>query len=225
MAPRQEPPGSGLGSPSCPLAWDGAPAAAAAACVLRGHSLLSAQIVQRSLSGGFLTQDRALLAANARSMFDEAIDTTCCVGEGRPTAQGGSTYSQEKRPEASCELWSCEKVCLATFYKAHAGAGRGRRGQLEQELLRDVLRWVRGAGRGKGRGRGRPHRACPRLRGRHCARILTLTLPQPQPYRAFALPPTPAHNANQNPNPNPQARPKSSPYSYPYPYPYPYPFP
>ena len=30
------------------------------------------QIVQRSLSGGFLTQDAALLKANARSMFDEA---------------------------------------------------------------------------------------------------------------------------------------------------------
>ena len=78
----------------------------------------SAQIVQRSLSGGFLTQDRALLAANARSMFDEAIDTTCFVGEGRPTAQGGSTYSQEKRPEASRELWSCGKVCLAIFLQS-----------------------------------------------------------------------------------------------------------
>ena len=98
-------------------AWDGAPAAAAAACVYVAIRC-SAQIVQRSLSGGFLTQDRALLAANARSMFDEAIDTTCFVGEGRPTAQGGSTYSQEKRPEASCELWSCEKVCLAVFLQS-----------------------------------------------------------------------------------------------------------
>ena len=30
------------------------------------------QVVQRSLSGGFLNEDAALLAANARSMFDEA---------------------------------------------------------------------------------------------------------------------------------------------------------
>ena len=85
---------------------------------LRGHSLLCTQIVQRSLSGGFLVQDRALLAANARSMFDEAIDTTCFVGEGRTTAQDGSTYSQEKRPGASCELWSCGKVCLAVFLQS-----------------------------------------------------------------------------------------------------------
>jgi len=30
------------------------------------------QVVQRSLSGGFLAQDAALLNANARSMFEEA---------------------------------------------------------------------------------------------------------------------------------------------------------
>ena len=30
------------------------------------------QVVQRSLSGGFLTEDALLLNANARSMFDEA---------------------------------------------------------------------------------------------------------------------------------------------------------
>ena len=70
---------------------------------LRGHSLLCTQIVQRSLSGGFLVQDRALLAANARSMFDEAIDTTCFVGEGRPTAQGGSIAKRSARePAVSC---------------------------------------------------------------------------------------------------------------------------
>jgi hypothetical protein len=40
------------------------------------------QVVQRSLSGGFLTEDEALLNANARSMFDERLDTTSW--EGRP---------------------------------------------------------------------------------------------------------------------------------------------
>ncbi len=43
------------------------------------------QVVQRSLSGGFLTEDAKLLNANARSMFDEA---GCHVGgvswEGHP---------------------------------------------------------------------------------------------------------------------------------------------
>ena len=29
------------------------------------------QVVQRSLAGGYLTEDAALLKANARSMFDE----------------------------------------------------------------------------------------------------------------------------------------------------------
>ena len=41
------------------------------------HPLL--QIVQRSLSGGFLTEDAALLNANARSMLEEAIATTTGV--------------------------------------------------------------------------------------------------------------------------------------------------
>ena len=40
------------------------------------------QVVQRSLSGGFLYEDAALLNANARSMFDERLDTTSW--EGRP---------------------------------------------------------------------------------------------------------------------------------------------
>ena len=42
------------------------------------------QVVQRSLSGGYLTEDAALLNANARSMFDEADATLR-----NPTAQGG----------------------------------------------------------------------------------------------------------------------------------------
>ena len=40
------------------------------------------QVVQRSLSGGFLTEDAVLLNANARSMLDEAKHHAW--GEGRP---------------------------------------------------------------------------------------------------------------------------------------------
>ena len=47
------------------------PAAAATFFGLHIH-YTHLQIVQRSLSGGFLIQDAALLKANARSMFDEA---------------------------------------------------------------------------------------------------------------------------------------------------------
>ena len=37
---------------------------------------MSLQVVQRSLTGGYLTEDAALLNANVRSMFDKAIDIT-----------------------------------------------------------------------------------------------------------------------------------------------------
>jgi len=49
---------------------------------LLNPSTTRVQVVQRSLSGGFLAQDAALLNANARSMFDERLDTTSW--EGRP---------------------------------------------------------------------------------------------------------------------------------------------
>ena len=41
------------------------------------------QVVQRSLSGGYLTEDAALLNANARSMFDRR-DPPEPYGAGRP---------------------------------------------------------------------------------------------------------------------------------------------
>ena len=68
------------------------------------------QIVQRSLSGGFLTQDAALLKANARSMFDETRYHV--LGGPRPWRRAprrrAALRSYEKpssRPEAGCELW------------------------------------------------------------------------------------------------------------------------
>jgi hypothetical protein len=42
--------------------------------------------VQRSLSGGYLTEDAALLNANVRSMFDESLGRS---PHENPTAQGG----------------------------------------------------------------------------------------------------------------------------------------
>ena len=69
------------------------------------------QVVQRSLSGGFLTEDAALLNANVRSMFDEAGCQASWEGRsGREphAAQGGSLRSQAERParpDASCGLW------------------------------------------------------------------------------------------------------------------------
>jgi hypothetical protein len=62
--------------------------------------------VQRSLSGGFLRQDAALLKANARSMFDEARDTTSWEAPlTRAPRRRATLLSQEERPEAGCELW------------------------------------------------------------------------------------------------------------------------
>ena len=65
------------------------------------------QVVQRSLSGGFLTEDAALLNANARSiMSDEAIATTPGV---RPpltrapwrSARGSNAATRGARPQKS----------------------------------------------------------------------------------------------------------------------------
>ena len=62
--------------------------------------------MQRSLSGGFLRQDAALLKANARSMFDEARDTTSWEAPlTRAPRRRATLLSQEERPEAGCELW------------------------------------------------------------------------------------------------------------------------
>ena len=65
------------------------------------------QVVQRSLSGGFLTEDAALLNANACSMFDEGRHH---VLGGSPLtralpAQGGQEEHQPSHPEAGCERW------------------------------------------------------------------------------------------------------------------------
>ncbi len=66
------------------------------------------QIVQRSLSGGFLIEDAALLNANVRSMFGEAGNQGR-LGRPRPltTARRAAPCSQEEhrsRLEAGCEL-------------------------------------------------------------------------------------------------------------------------
>ena len=64
-------------------------------------STTSLQVVQRSLSGGFLIEDAALLDANARSMFD---DWEKVSPEKSPTAQGGSQQSKTstQKPAMSC---------------------------------------------------------------------------------------------------------------------------
>ena len=69
------------------------------------------QVVQRSLSGGFLTEDAALLNANVRSMFDEAGHQKRLgrvAPDESPTRRRAALRSQEERParlDASCELW------------------------------------------------------------------------------------------------------------------------
>ena len=64
--------------------------------------------MQRSLTGGFLTEDAALLNANACSMFDEARHHAARLGrvsaDESPTAQGGQE-EHPSHPEAGCELW------------------------------------------------------------------------------------------------------------------------
>ena len=85
------------------------------------HPLL--QIVQRSLSGGFLTEDAALLNANARSMLEEAIATTTGVRAAplkRAQHSAGRLYAVTKgaRPEAGCELWEVAQT-HRNVYNAH----------------------------------------------------------------------------------------------------------
>ena len=69
------------------------------------------QVVQRSLSGGFLREDAALLNANVRSMFDEAGRQASWEGrflDESPTRRRAALRSQAERParsDASCELW------------------------------------------------------------------------------------------------------------------------
>ena len=72
--------------------------------------------MQRSLSGGFLTEDAALLNANARSMFDEARREHATLRN--PTAQGGQN-EHPSHPEAGYWLWgrSLRHTAL-TFYVA-----------------------------------------------------------------------------------------------------------
>ena len=72
---------------------------------LLNPSTTRVQVVQRSLSGGFLAQDAALLNANARSMFEEARHHVLggSPPEENPTAQG-SQKEHPSHPEAGCEL-------------------------------------------------------------------------------------------------------------------------
>ena len=63
------------------------------------HAHTCLQVVQRSLSGGYLTEDEALLNANARGKLYEALATTSGVRaatDESPTAQGGPTQPQER---------------------------------------------------------------------------------------------------------------------------------
>ena len=68
--PQTSPEKSGHGSLA--LTQDDAPATAAREPSFLNPPTTRLQVVQRSLSGGYLIQDAALLKANARSMFDEA---------------------------------------------------------------------------------------------------------------------------------------------------------
>ena len=86
-------------------------------CVYVTTFFYALQIVQRSLSGGFLTRDTALLAANVRATCSTKPHRhhTPFVGGGPLTAQ----TSREKRPQkaaVSCE--AVERFALGpNFYK------------------------------------------------------------------------------------------------------------
>jgi len=58
------------------------------------------QVVQRSLTGGYLTEDAALLNANVRSMFDEKLGRSLLTRTLRRRAAKRSTQASE----AGCEL-------------------------------------------------------------------------------------------------------------------------
>ena len=95
------------------------------------HPLL--QIVQRSLSGGFLTEDAALLNANARSMLEEAIATTTGVRVAPLTkAQHGAgrlyAATEGARPQKPAVSFGRSPRHTATF-TMHTGLGRGLCGQ------------------------------------------------------------------------------------------------
>ena len=73
-------------------------------------STIYLQVVQRSLSGGFLTEDAALLNANACSMLDVFVTKLYrqhALGESRPneshTTQGDQEEYYPRHPH--CELW------------------------------------------------------------------------------------------------------------------------
>ena len=87
------------------------------------------QVVQRSLSGGFLIEDAALLDADARSMFDD-LSWEKVPPEKSPTAQGGSKQSKTstQKPAISCGRSPRHR----SFAKA--GAGRGFRGKFGPQI-------------------------------------------------------------------------------------------
>ena len=70
------------------LTRDGAPPYSCRVCTYACLTLhyTRLQVVQRSLTGGYLTEDAALLNANVRSMFDEKLGRS---PHENPTAQGG----------------------------------------------------------------------------------------------------------------------------------------
>ena len=79
-----------------------------ASCLIN-PSTTRLQVVQRSLSGGFLTDDAALLNANARSMLDEARrDPPEPYGAGRPELV-------PSHPEAGYRLWEVLRHTALTF--------------------------------------------------------------------------------------------------------------
>lgn len=94
---------------------------------------MNLQVVQRSISGGYLTEDAVLLNANVRSMFDEArhhfLRGSLLT---RTLRHWAALRSQEERPpgrpDASCELaWTpifYESRCWLSPLRATKAANR-----------------------------------------------------------------------------------------------------
>ena len=123
---------SGLGTALVSLAWGG-PASACVYVTLfcPPHTIhttysVCTQVVQRSLSGGFLTEDARLLNANARSiMLDEAIATTPgkrgCPRREPYTAQGMALHAATRGARPQKPAVSCGRSPRHTphVYEAH----------------------------------------------------------------------------------------------------------
>ena len=72
--------------------------------------------MQRSLSGGYLTEDAALLNANARGKSDEALATTPSAPDESPRRRRAALRSHKRgarSEEAGCELWEVAQTRTA----------------------------------------------------------------------------------------------------------------